>query len=44
MTLEEAYKVLKMCRSELDQRFLVRNGDWMYKVVDADGIRVLKDE
>lgn len=44
MTLEEATKVIKLCRAELDMRFLVRNGEWSYKVIDAAGIRDLKVE
>lgn len=44
MTLEQATKVLQMCRAELDMRFLVRNGEWSYKVIDANGIRDLKVE
>jgi 20S proteasome subunit beta 4 len=44
MTLEEAIKVLKMCRAELDMRFLVRNGEWSYKFIDAAGVRDIKVE
>lgn len=32
MSVDEAHAILKKCRSELEQRFLVRNGKWLYKV------------
>ncbi|TMW62164.1 hypothetical protein Poli38472_009657 [Pythium oligandrum] len=41
LSLDEAVKIMKMCHNELEQRFLVRNGQWIFKVVDANGIRVL---
>ena len=34
MSLDEAKDVLRKCRAELDQRFLVRNGQWAYTVSD----------
>ncbi len=39
MTLEEALHVMRVCRDELEERFLVRSGKWLYKVIDAKGIR-----
>ncbi|KAK1937733.1 Proteasome subunit beta type-2 [Phytophthora citrophthora] len=44
MTLDEAKDVLKKCRAELDMRFLVRNGQWAYTLINADGISQVKIE
>jgi 20S proteasome subunit beta 4 len=32
LSVEQATKILKMCHAELETRFLVRNGEWIYKV------------
>lgn len=32
LTVDEAHEILRKCRSELEQRFLIRNGKWLYKV------------
>ncbi|CAH0482132.1 unnamed protein product [Peronospora belbahrii] len=42
MTLDEAKDVLKKCRAELEMRFLVRNGQWAYSLIDASGISQVK--
>uniref|UniRef100_K3X2V0 Proteasome subunit beta n=1 Tax=Globisporangium ultimum (strain ATCC 200006 / CBS 805.95 / DAOM BR144) TaxID=431595 RepID=K3X2V0_GLOUD len=44
LNVEEAHAILKKCRNELEQRFLVRNGKWLYKIIDANGVRVLEFE
>ncbi|KAI9917059.1 hypothetical protein PsorP6_018237 [Peronosclerospora sorghi] len=44
MSLEEAKDVLTKCRTELDMRFLVRNGQWAYTLIDANGISQVKVE
>ncbi|RLN84536.1 hypothetical protein BBJ28_00021977 [Nothophytophthora sp. Chile5] len=41
LELDEAKKILKMCRAELDMRFLVRNGQWAYKVRITGSLGVL---
>lgn len=33
LTVDEAHAILKKCRFELETRFLVRNGKWLYKVL-----------
>ncbi|KAF0687481.1 Aste57867_20790 [Aphanomyces stellatus] len=38
LTLAEAKVILQHCNNELQERFLVRSGKWMYKVIDKDGI------
>lgn len=35
LTVDQAHEILKKCRSELEQRFLIRNGKWLYKVSTA---------
>ncbi|GLE00955.1 hypothetical protein PINS_up009752 [Pythium insidiosum] len=42
LSLEQAIEIMRKCHSELEQRFLVRNGQWVYKVIDANGTRVLQ--
>ena len=44
MTLKEATDLIKYCVAELKTRFLVSQDGWIVKVVDKDGIRVLKEE
>ncbi|OQR97230.1 proteasome subunit beta type-2 [Achlya hypogyna] len=39
LTLDEAKTILKHCDNELKERFLVRSGEWIYKVIDENGIR-----
>ncbi|RHY86398.1 hypothetical protein DYB35_002444 [Aphanomyces astaci] len=38
LTLAEAKVILTHCNNELSERFLVRSGKWIYKVIDKDGI------
>jgi 20S proteasome subunit beta 4 len=38
LTLEEAKTILKHCDNEMRERFLVRSGKWVYKVIDREGI------
>jgi 20S proteasome subunit beta 4 len=41
MTIEEGVDVIKKCIAELKTRFLISQPNFMVKVVDADGVRVL---
>ncbi|ETV94015.1 hypothetical protein H310_12064 [Aphanomyces invadans] len=38
LTLAEAKQILKHCNNELNERFLVRSGTWIYKMIDKDGV------
>ena len=42
MSLEEGLKLLDMCLAELKKRFIINMSTFSVKVVDKDGIRVLR--
>ncbi|CAK4682366.1 hypothetical protein AeMF1_006322 [Aphanomyces euteiches] len=44
LTVAEAKTILQHCNNELNERFLVRSGKWLYKLIDADGIHDLNLE
>lgn len=41
LTMDQAHDILKKCRSELEQRFLIRNGKWLYKVITPHFVLLL---
>lgn len=41
MTLDECMKIMNMCLRELEERFLVKSGQWKFQVIDANGIRTV---
>mmetsp|Transcript_16081 Transcript_16081/g.27509 ORF Transcript_16081/g.27509 Transcript_16081/m.27509 type:complete len:197 (+) Transcript_16081:87-677(+) len=43
LSLEEARALLDKCIAQLKQRFVLNQGEFIVKVVDKDGVRVLND-
>lgn len=41
MSVEEAVDVVKKCIAELKTRFLIAQPNFMVKVVDANGVRII---
>lgn len=44
MTLDEGLKLIKMCVEQLKTRFVINQSNWVIKVADKDGCRVVKLE
>ena len=42
MSLEEALQVLRLCIAQLQERFVLNSINFMVKVVDKNGIRIVK--
>merc|ERR1712046_285614 len=42
LTLEEGMDIIKKCVKEIQTRFLVNTPEFMVKVIDKDGVRVVK--